>query len=142
MTRRAAFTLLALALLNGTFASAQKTTEEPAVRSAVADYIEGYYTHDVARMERSLHPHYLKHTISQSEGKLRMTETTGLQLLEEVRSAGPVPASERREEITILDVASDVASAKLVTTHWTDYLTLSKWNGQWKIVSVVLRESD
>jgi hypothetical protein len=30
----------------------------------------------------------------------------------------------------------------LVTAHWTDHLTLSKWNGQWKIVSIVLREND
>ena len=31
------------------------------------------------------------------------------------------------------------ASAKLVTPHWVDYLTLSKLDGQWKILSVVQR---
>jgi Putative lumazine-binding len=29
-----------------------------------------------------------------------------------------------------------------VTADWVDYLTLTKWNGEWKIVSVVLREND
>jgi hypothetical protein len=95
-------------------------------------------------MERSLHPHYLKHTIAAGDGKLRMSETTGLQMLQDVRSSGPatVPASERTEQITVLDIAEDIASAKLVTSHWTDYLMLSKWNGEWKIVSILLRERD
>jgi len=95
-------------------------------------------------MEKSLHPHYLKHTISRSDGKVQMSEWTGLQMVQEVRSHGPVnlPASEKREDITVLDVANGMASAKLVTAHWVDYLTLSKWNGEWKIVSVVLTETD
>jgi hypothetical protein len=48
----------------------------------------------------------------------------------------------KREDITVLDIAGDIASAKLVTSHWTDSITLPKWNGQWKIVSVVLRDSE
>ena len=59
----------------------QKTSDESSIRTAVSDYIEGYYTGDAIRMEKSLHPHYLKHTISDSDGRLRMTETTGLQIL-------------------------------------------------------------
>jgi beta-lactamase regulating signal transducer with metallopeptidase domain len=130
------------ALVLSCFAAAP--TDEAAVRATVADYIEGYYTGDASRMEKSLHPHYLKHTISGSDGQLRMTERTGLQMVQDVRSHGSydLPISEKKEQITVLDVAGDVASAKLVTTHWVDYITLSKWNGEWKIVSVVLRETD
>ena len=130
------------ALVLSCFAAAP--TDEAAVRATVSDYIEGYYTGDASRMEKSLHPHYLKHTISGSDGQLRMTERTGLQMVEDVRSHGSydLPMSEKKEQITVLDVAGDVASAKLVTTHWVDYITLSKWNGEWKIVSVVLRETD
>ena len=139
------FAVLTLLLLNLSAATPQqRTSDEAAIRVAVSNYIEGYYTGDAARMEKSLHPHYLKHTISDSDGTLRMTETTGLQILQDVRSAGPVnlPASERKEQITVLDLAGDIASAKLVTAYWTDYVTLAKWNGEWKIVSVVLRENE
>jgi hypothetical protein len=34
----------------------------------------------------------------------------------------------------------DRPTAKLVTPRWTDYMVLAKWNGEWKIVSVLLRE--
>jgi hypothetical protein len=136
------FSLLTLLLLNGLSAT-QKTSEEAAVRATVTDYIEGYYTGDSARMEKSLHPHYLKHTISGTDGQLKMTEKTGLQMVEDVRSNGRQKnLSNKKEQITVLDVAADIASAKLVTADWVDYLTLTKWNGEWKIVSVVLREND
>ena len=115
-------------------------TDEDAIRTTITNYIEGYYTADASRMEKTLHTHYLKHTISGSNGKLRMTEWTGLQMVQDVRSGAPIPLSERNNQIKVLDIAGDVASAKLVTKHWVDYMTLSKWNGEWKIVSVVLRE--
>jgi hypothetical protein len=41
--------------------------------------------------------------------------------------------------VTVLDVAGTIASAKLVTPGWVDYMTLSKSDGQWKILSVVQR---
>ena len=120
------------------------TNESQAVRATVADYIESYYTGDAARMEKSLHPHYLKHVIKESHGSLKMTEKTGLQMVQDVRSQGPsdLPKSEQTEQITVLDVSKDIASAKLVTSHWVDYMTLAKWNGEWKIVSVVLKQND
>jgi hypothetical protein len=142
-TWAATLSVFALCLLPFAFASTpeKSTTETDAVRATVTDYIQGYYTADPARMERSLHPHYLKHTISGTEGDLRMTEKTGLQMVEDIRSGQPVPTSERQAKISVLDINGDIASAKLITPHWVDYLTLSKWNGQWKIVSVVLREN-
>ena len=137
------FALLTLLFLNLSATTQQpKISDEISIRATVTDYIEGYYAGDAARMEKSLHPHYLKHTISGSEGQLKMTERTGLQMVQDVRSHGPVTEADKKEQITVLDVTGDVASAKLVTAHWVDYITLSKWNGDWKIVSVVLREND
>jgi hypothetical protein len=69
-------------------------------------------------MERSLHPHYLKHTISGSRGELNIADKTGMEIVQEVRNKKEVtPVSDRKEEITIFDIAVDVASAKLVVTH-------------------------
>jgi len=109
-----------------------------AVRATVTNYIEAYYTGDAARMEQTLHPHYLKHKI---HGDIPMREQTGPQLVADVRSGGGTHLSQmqRRENVTVLDVAGNIASAKLVTPGWVDYVTLSKSNGGWKILSVVQR---
>jgi len=141
-----ALTLSVVALLLIGFAFANQppkpSADSDAIRATVNDYIQSYYTRDAARMERALHPHYLKHTISGSADSLKMTEKTGLQMVEDVRSGRPFPADQRGEQITVLDINGDIASAKLVTPGWVDYLTLTKWNGEWKIVSVVLRENE
>ena len=135
---------LALALLLcfnlSTKAQDNKTSNDDrsAVRSTVTNYIEGYFTGDAQRMEQTLHPHYLKHVI---HGEIPMREMTGPQLIKDVRREGPpdLPAASKTGQVTVLDVARDIASAKLVTPGWTDYLTLSRVNGEWKILSVVQR---
>jgi hypothetical protein len=77
-------------------------------------------------------------------GNIPMREKTGSQMVQEVRSHGASepPPAERTVQITVLDVGGDIASAKLVTPHWVDYMTLSKLDGQWKILSVVQRISN
>jgi hypothetical protein len=112
-----------------------------AVRTTVTNYIEAYYIGDAARMEQTLHPHYLKHRI---HGHIPMREQTGPQLVRDVREGGgtQLSAAQRTEQVTVLDVAGDIASAKLVTPGWVDYMTLSKLNGEWKIISVVQRIDD
>jgi hypothetical protein len=112
-----------------------------AVRLTVTNYIEAYYSGDAARMEQTLHPHYLKHKI---HGDIPMREQTGPQLINDVRSGGGTHMSpaQRTEKVTVLDVTGSIASAKLVTPGWVDYMTLSKTNGEWKILSVVQRIDD
>jgi len=116
----------------------QPSDDASAVRATVTDYIEAYYTGDANRMERTLHPHYLKHMI---HGDIPVRERTGLQMVQDVRAnhGAGIPPADRTEQVTVLDVAGTIASAKLVTPGWVDYMTLSKSQGQWKILSVVQR---
>jgi len=118
-----------------------KTNDSAAIQATVTNYIEGYYVGDATRMQSTLHPHYLKHMI---HGSIPMRAWTGQQMVESVRSNGPadMPASEKTEQVSVMDISEDIASAKLVTPHWTDYMTLAKVNGDWKILSVVQRIQD
>ena len=136
--------VLPLNFINAATAQPDRASDDKAaIRATITDYIEGYYLNDAARMERSLHPDYLKHTINGSNGELNITDKTGMEMVQEVRNKEKVtPVSERKEEITILDIDGDVASVKLVATRWIDYMTLSKENGEWKILSVVKRNQD
>jgi len=112
--------------------------DSSAIRATVRNYIEGYYTGNAGRMEQSLHRHYLKHMI---HGDIPMREKSGSEMVQEIRSHGPsdLPLAEQTEQISVLDISGDIASAKLVAAHWVDYMTLSKLDGQWKILSVVQR---
>jgi len=132
---------LVLSVSTGAQQSTSSTDDSSGVRATVKNYIEGYFTGDAARIEKTLHPNYLKHII---HGDIPMRERTGPQMMKEVRATGvpEMPATHKTEEVTVLDVSGVIASAKLVTPEWTDYITLNKVNGQWKILSVVQRIDD
>lgn len=137
---------LSLLLLNlpiSTHAQDNHTVSDDssAVRATVRDYIEAYYTGDAPRMEQTLDPHYLKQMI---HGDIPIRQKTGPEMVREVRSNGPsdLPPADKTEQISVLDVSGNIASAKLVTPHWVDYMTLSKSDGAWKILSVVQRIDD
>jgi hypothetical protein len=137
-----AFGLCLLQSLSTTSTRAQDShasaDDASAVQTTVRDYIEGYYQGDARRMAKTLHSHYLKHMI---HGTIPMREKTGQQMLEEVRSHGPadLPEADKTEQISVLDVAGSLASVKLVTPGWVDYITVERSEGKWRILSVVQR---
>jgi len=141
MQRLAPTLALSLFLLFNLSTSAQENKvpeDSSAVRATVTNYIEAYYTGDARRMEQTLDPHYLKHII---HGNIPMREKTAPEMLEEVRTHGipDIPQTQRTEQVIVLDVAGNIASAKLVTPGWMDYVTLAKSGGEWKILSIVQR---
>ena len=141
MQRLAPTLALSLFLLLNLSTTAQENKvpdDSSAVRATVTNYIEGYYTGDARRMEQTLDPHYLKHVI---HGNIPMREKTAPEMLEEVRTHGipDIPQTQRTEQVIVLDVAGNIASAKLVTPGWMDYVTLAKSGGEWKILSIVQR---
>jgi len=76
-----------------------------AVQATVKNYIEAYYTGDVHRMEQTLHPQYLKHKVHPD---IPVRDQTGAELLGDVPN-GPnaIPAAQRTEKITVLDVTGN-----------------------------------
>jgi hypothetical protein len=133
-----AFTLSVIVLLPLNAKAQNHAADSTAVRATVTNYIEAYWTGDPHRMEQTLHPHYLKHMI---HGDIPVREKTGPEMVKEVAKNGPAdfPAASKTEQVEVLDVAGSIASAKLVTPGWTDYMMLEKIDGQWKILSVVQR---
>jgi len=131
---------LGLALLLNLSAFAQNdkaSSDSSAIQATVRNYIEAYYTGNAHRMEQTLHPHFLKHVI---RGEKPLRDMSGLEMVQAV-AYGPadIPQAQKTEQVTVLDIAGDMASAKLVTPGWVDYMALSKVGGQWKILSVVQR---
>jgi hypothetical protein len=131
-------------LVFGASASAQtgsQADDSASVQATVRNYIEAYYQGDAHRMQATLDSHYLKHMI---HGTIPIREKTGSQMVNEVRIHGPadLPQAQRTESISVLDISGNIASAKLVTPHWVDYMTLSKSGGNWKILAVVQQIED
>jgi putative lumazine-binding protein len=118
--------------------SAQSAADSAAIRATALDYIEGWYSNDAPRMERALHPHLAKRLVwADSAGKSHLVDLTALELVQGTRAHPPVPATERRHDVSILSTYGNVAMVRIEASDWVDFLQQIKWNGSWKIINVV-----
>ena len=137
----ALFILLVLSVAALAGGSASISNEKAAVAAVAQNYMDAYYTADSARMQKALHPDFHKRTLKTVNGHSEISEDTVQSMVEGVRlgSGKEVPVAERVQKIEVLDVYRDAASVKVVTGRWIDYMHLSKLNGEWRVLDVVLQ---
>ena len=117
---------------------AQSSADSAAIRSTALDYIDGWYTNNPTRMERALHPHLAKRLVwADSTGRSHLVDMTALELIQGTKAHPPTPASDRRDDVTILSTYGNVAMVRIEASDWVDFLQEVKWNGSWKIINVV-----
>lgn len=111
-----------------------------AIIQTALDYIDGYYSGDVARIEKAVHPDLNKATprdIPQS-GRTAMVYTTYSGLVEFTRAKiGALDDTARHIKVSILNNENDVSNVKIVSANFTDYIQVVKLDGEWKIVNVI-----
>ena len=110
--------------------------DERAIRDVALDYIEGWYTADAIRMDRALSSELAKRRIVTADeiwhvDKAWMVSATG-----EGRGRIERP-DEGRRDVTLLDRSETMASVKIVSERYIDYLHMTKLDGQWRIVNVL-----
>jgi len=133
--------LLVLSVAALTWGSATTSNEKTAVAVVAQNYMDAYYTADSARMQKTLHPDFHKRTLQTINGHTEISEDTVQSMVEGVRlgSGQEIPPAERVQKIEVLDVYRDAASVKVVTGRWIDYMHLTKLNGEWRVLDVVLQ---
>ena len=137
----ALFILLVLSVAVLAWGSTSASNEKTAITAVAQNYMDAYYTADAARMQKALHPDFHKRTLRTVNGHTQISEDTVQSMVEGVRrrSGKEIPVAERIQKIEVLDVYRDAASVKVVTGRWIDYMHLSKLNGEWRVLDVVLQ---
>lgn len=111
--------------------------EEAAVREALGHYLRGHATGDGAHSARAFHPvadlYFLR------DGELQTITSEAY-----IARAPGEPAedeADRRRRIAMVDVTGDAAVAKIELDYpaafITDYMSLLKIDGEWKIVNKI-----
>lgn len=133
--------LLVLSVAALAWASNNTSNERAAVTAVAQNYMEAYYTADSGLMQETLHPDFHKRTLQTVNGHTEISEDTVQSMVEGVRlgSGKEIPVADRVKSIEVLDVYRDAASVKVVTGRWIDYMHLSKLNGEWRVLDVVLQ---
>ncbi len=108
-------------------------TDRELIIKTVLNYVEGWYLADADRMAQALHPKLVKRRVT-PEGEIWevtrdwMVDATG-------KGQGKIDDPENGAKvITILDIAGTIASVKLVSEKFDDYLNLVKQGDTWLII--------
>lgn len=113
-----------------------KSGEHDAIRQTALDYFEGWFDGDVTRMDRALHPSLVKRR--GQPGALAVT--TKERMLElTAQGAGAEDGEDRSLDIEVLDVSEDIASVRVRSAVYHEYLHLVRTPAGWQIANALWR---
>ena len=140
--------LISLALIILPQQSADKAAETAHIlRARALDYVAGYYLADTGRMDRALHHNLVKRIVSHDpktgNDVLQMLSKATLLEIAKGNSASATSAKTQEKiqniRVEILDIDEEVASVKVISPDFIDYLHMGIWNGEWIIINVFWR---
>jgi len=111
-----------------------------AIHETVEDYYGGWYEANPERMRRCLHADLAKRAIKLDDtGKEYLLHLTKDVMVDATRDGGGSDASAGKKNwtMTILDSYEEIATVKVASGEYMEYIHLAKHNGQWLIVNVI-----
>jgi hypothetical protein len=110
------------------------------IYQAVADYYDGWYTPDTKKMGHSLHAGLAKRAIQIDEtGKEYLLQLTKDSMMEATAKGGggTAPVELKNWTITVLDSYEEIATVKVSSGEYMEYIHLARQDRQWQIVNVL-----
>ncbi len=126
--------------LNVPFVPPATPEDIQAITEVSRDYTEGWFTADAERMQRALHPALVKRTIwhdlHDDAWKVGRTLTAEAMVGFTREGGGSThPESEKVFEIEVLDALRHIATVKVSSYPYMDYLHLAKIADRWWIIN-------
>jgi hypothetical protein len=112
--------------------------DREAILATSADYIESWLDGDANRMAHCLHPELVKRSPSTSPGAgVGRIETLTRDDMIAATAKGPGTRLVRAWEATMLDAYGDIATVRVLSSVYMDYLHLVRSGDRWLIVNVL-----
>ena len=107
------------------------------IRRAAIDYIEAYVQGDAERHARAYHPECVKR-------RLAMNAETGVtdlivlspQIMVDYAATGDTVIEDCDYEIVVDAVSEDIASVRVYSCRWVDFIHMAKARGEWRLLHV------
>jgi len=117
-----------------------------AVRHVVEDYFLGWFDGDADRMRRALHPDLVKRSHrSVDGGSLALTSIGTAQRMIDLTAAGQgrsADPDERRFDVVVDDIHGSIATARVNSVPFREYVHLVQTPEGWRIVDALWTWTD
>jgi hypothetical protein len=117
---------------------AEQSATESAIETTVLDYYEGWWAGDQIRMKRALHPDLAKRSLMK-DGRSVDQDTAASMIDLTARGAGRRHAGDRIEELVFFDFDETIATVKVRTGVYLEYLHLVRLPEGWRILNALWR---
>jgi hypothetical protein len=108
------------------------------IERAATDYIEAWLTGDADRMADCLHPELTKRSLDDDAISRRapVGAMTRADMVEGTRAGRGIHLP-RGYEVTIEDAYRNIATARVDSARYVDFLHIARFEDRWRIVSVL-----
>lgn len=111
--------------------------QRAAILAAATDYIESWLDGDPERMARCLHPDLVKREVEHdAEGTPRLDTISHADMVS-ATAQGYGRRYERPYEATVLDAFGDIATVRVFSSVYMDYLHVARFGDRWQLVNVL-----
>ena len=107
-----------------------------AVTKATLDYLLGYVEGDPDRHAEAYHPEALKRHYLTNESGVEVLRTITPQMMVDWTATGVTRTDDTEYEIEIDDITEGMASVRLYSSKWIDFLHIVEARGEWRILHV------
>ena len=108
------------------------------ILASATDYIESWLDGDAERMARCLHPELTKRSIEVAPGTAGCTvESLSRDDMIQATAEGRGKRYERPYEVSILDAFGDIATVRVFSSVYMDYLHVARCGDQWQLLNVL-----
>jgi hypothetical protein len=107
-----------------------------AITRAALDYVDGYTRGDADRHLNAYHPECLKrrYSVDRRSG-VEELQVLSPRVMADYAAAGP-PIDDCETEVVIDAISEDIASVRVYSCRWVDFLHVVKARGEWKLLHV------
>lgn len=117
-------------------------TDTAAVEAVARDYVDGQLEGDPARVARALHPDLAKRAVISDKPTSRelfpMRRMSADELIDLTRQGAlRTPHDRWDRQVAVLDVAGNIAVARVETPWFVDFLELGRSGDRWLIINAL-----
>jgi hypothetical protein len=119
--------------------------ESAGITKTALDYMEGWYQGDAKRMKASLHKKLAKRSLQPGHGnkrQLRLTSASDMITYTQQAYGQGLWREGMQIDVIILDRFKDIASVKVVTPHYHEYLHMARMGDAWVIVNALYEKNN
>ena len=123
---------------------ADSADEIAAIEQTARNYMEAWYQGDAKKMKASLHKKLAKRSLQETHGTrkdLRLTSASDMVGYTRGGYGERLWTEGSKIDVVILDYFKNIASVKVITPHYYEYLHLAKTGDNWVIINALYEKN-